>query len=278
MTNESRANYLEINRRWWDEAARLHVDTELYPLDEIVAGFDPRRPFEDEEVGAVEGLALLHLQCHLGTDTLAWARRGARVTGYDLSGESLRVARELFVRAGVAGTFVEGPVSEARERLGEARFDLVYTGIGALNWLPDLAEWAGEVWHLLRPGGRLYLVEFHPLLGVLREDLPELDPSADYFYRPEGLVSTDPGDYADPDVVREHSANVEWQHHVGEVIQVLLDAGFALEYFAEHDAMSFSPWPGMERVEGQLRWRLGRGRPRLPLEYSLLARRPSREV
>ncbi|NNN02728.1 MAG: class I SAM-dependent methyltransferase [Acidimicrobiaceae bacterium] len=271
---DPRADYLEVNRRWWDEAARLHVDTELYPLAEIVAGLDPRRPFEDEEFGEVDGLDLLHLQCHLGTDTLGWARRGARVTGYDLSGESLRVARELFARSGVPGNFVEGPVTEAVERLGEESFDVIYTGIGALNWLADLTEWAKVVWSLLRPGGRLYLVEFHPLLGVLREEEPVLEPSADYFYDPAGLVSSDPGDYAAFGAVREHSTAVEWQHHLGAVIQSLLRVGLRLEYFAEHDGMSFAPWPEMERLEGQLRWRLGEGRPRLPLEYSLIAHRP----
>ncbi len=273
MMREPVEDYLEVNRRWWDESARLHVNTELYPLDDVVAGLDTRRPFEDDEVGSVEGLDLLHLQCHLGTDTLGWARRGARVTGYDLSGVSLEIARDLFERTKTQGTFVEGPVSSASERLGTERFDLVYTGIGALTWLPDLAEWASVVRSLLRPSGRLYLVELHPLLGVLRDDQPELDPAASYFYRPEGLRSTDDGDYAAGTVTREYTTTLEWQHHLGAVLSALLEAGFTLQSFREHDEISYAPWPAMERLSGQLRWRLGEGRAHLPLEYSLLARR-----
>jgi hypothetical protein len=66
------------------------------------------------------------------------------------------------------------------------------------------------VWSLLRPGGRLYLVEFHPLLGVLREEEPVISPSAGYFYDPAGLVSSNPGDYAHVGAIREYSTAVEW--------------------------------------------------------------------
>ena len=41
--------------------------------------------------------------------------------------------------------------------------DLVYTGKGALHWVMDIQVWVGVVERLLKPGGRLYVFEGHPL-------------------------------------------------------------------------------------------------------------------
>jgi hypothetical protein len=49
----------------------------------------------------------------------------------------------------------------------------VYTGVGALCWLPNIRAWAGVIASLLRPGGRLFMREGHPMLWTLsdpRED------------------------------------------------------------------------------------------------------------
>src|SRR4051794_91701 len=93
------------NRAHWDEAAPLHAASDLYDLDGFRAGRDDIRPFELDEIGAVDGRDLLHLQCHLGTDTLSWARHGARVAGLDFSERSLVVARELAAALGIEAEF-----------------------------------------------------------------------------------------------------------------------------------------------------------------------------
>ena len=50
--------------------------------------------------------------------------------------------------------------------LADATADLVYTGKGALIWLPDLGRWADEVARLLRPGGHLFVYEAHPAVAL----------------------------------------------------------------------------------------------------------------
>ena len=67
----------EANRARWDESAPLHADSELYDLDGFRAGRDAIRPYEHVELGAVAGLDLLHLQCHIGT--LSTTGRPAKV-------------------------------------------------------------------------------------------------------------------------------------------------------------------------------------------------------
>jgi 2-polyprenyl-3-methyl-5-hydroxy-6-metoxy-1,4-benzoquinol methylase len=118
----------------------------------------------------VTGLALLHLQCHIGTDTLSWARHGARVVGLDFSDPAVAVAGELARECGLDVEFVCVNVYDAVEVLGGRHFDIVYTGIGALNWLPDLGQWARVVAELVRPGGVVFLVEIHPMVSAVALD------------------------------------------------------------------------------------------------------------
>ena len=106
-------------------------------------------------MGTLADLDVIHLQCHIGTDTVALARRGARVTGLDFSKPALRVAAGLARQCGLTVEWVCADVRDARRAVGGRTFDVVYTGMGALGWLPDLRPWAGVVDALLRPGGLL---------------------------------------------------------------------------------------------------------------------------
>ncbi|MDP9318920.1 MAG: hypothetical protein M3O94_07585 [Actinomycetota bacterium] len=88
---------LRKNRELWDAWTKVHVDSAFYDVPSFRNGERPIRlaDYEREEVGAVEGRTLLHLQCHFGLDTLSWARLGATVTGVDFSEEAIGAAREL---------------------------------------------------------------------------------------------------------------------------------------------------------------------------------------
>jgi SAM-dependent methyltransferase len=109
--------------------------------------------FDLPRLGDVRGLDGVHLQCHIGTDTVSLARLGARMTGLDFSAPAVAEARRVAELAGVDAEFLEGEVDDAVDLLGPGRFDLVYTGVGALCWLPSVRRWAGVVAALLRPAG-----------------------------------------------------------------------------------------------------------------------------
>src|ERR671928_780604 len=100
-----------LNRAHWDALAALHGQDAYYDEEALVAGADSLGEHEAagirEAVGAVAGLDVVHLQCHIGFDTISLARRGARAVGVDFSPASLEKARELARRAGVAVDFVE---------------------------------------------------------------------------------------------------------------------------------------------------------------------------
>ena len=156
-------DWLRLNRAWWDERALVHAASGFYDVPGFLAGKDSLRAFEPGEVGDVRGKRLLHLMCHIGLDTLSWARRGAVVTGLDFSQSALDTAVSLAGRAGIGSArFVAAEIGDANRALAGETFDIVYTGTGVSQWIPDIDSWARTVAALVAPGGFFYIAEYHP--------------------------------------------------------------------------------------------------------------------
>jgi SAM-dependent methyltransferase len=262
--------HIATNRLLWDERAPMHAASEFYDLAGFRAGADVLDRFQLDEVGDVAGKDLVHLQCHIGLDTLAWARRGARVTGLDFSRPATEVAHSLADELGMAdhATFVTADVYDAARVLGDQRFDIVYTGGGALCWLPDLTRWARVVAGLLRPGGLAYIAEFHPFTDILDHERGN-EVVADYFTKGPSTYDIQ-GSYADRSADTVHNTATEWHHTLGEIVTALADTGLRIEFLHEHDTTLFQRFGGLIRDDG--RYRFPDGRPRSPLMYSLRAR------
>lgn len=267
--------WVAANRAWWDERAPAHAASAFYDLAGFASGDAPDRlrPFEGDELGVdPAGLDLLHLQCHVGTDTLSWARRGARVVGLDFSAPALDTARSLAAAAGLDAEFVHADVHDAVAALGGRTFDVVYTGVGALTWLPDIDRWAEVAAALVRPGGVLYVVEIHPFLWPFADGTDEPVIAYPYF---GALVSDDAaGSYTDGDLATVHNTVHERNWGFGPVITAVVRAGLTVELVAEHDVGVQQVWPFMQRVDdGRGLWGMPPGRPSLPLLWSARARR-----
>src|SRR5690242_12036715 len=184
----------------WDERAPAHAASRDYAVRELLA--DPHLlsdvvRFDLPRLGDITGLRGVHLQCHIGTDTLSLARLGARMTGLDFSPAALSEARSLAARTGTDIAYHESDVYDAVSVLGASSFDFVYTGIGALCWLPSVARWAKVVASLLRPGGRLFIREGHPMLWAIDENSDPPTPGYPYFETAEPMVFDDPSTYVD---------------------------------------------------------------------------------
>jgi SAM-dependent methyltransferase len=269
-------DYLTVNRANWDERAPAHAASPDYGFDRFVA--DPAHlshvvRFDQPRLGDVAGLRAVHLQCHIGTDTISLHRLGARITGLDFSSASLAQARDLATRTGAAVDFVESDVYGATSVLEPGAFDLVYTGIGALCWLPDIRRWAQVVSTLLRPGGRLFLREGHPMLWALDERTDKLVVEFPYFETAEPLVWEESGTYVATETAFQHTTTHSWNHGIGEVVTALMDAGLDLTMLQEHDSVPWEALPGQMARDEHDEWRLIDRPWRLAHTYTLQARK-----
>ncbi|QAA75876.1 MAG: hypothetical protein BIP78_0108 [Candidatus Bipolaricaulis sibiricus] len=271
MDREAQRQAEEWNRRLWDEMAHVHVRA-YREVDLLRTSQEVLDEIELREVGDVRGKRLLHLQCHIGTDTLAWARHGAIVTGVDFSGESIRCAEALREELGLEARFIQSNVYDLPDVLSE-EFDLVYTSRGVLCWLRDLNAWAGIIARFLAPDGIFYLMESHPILHALEErptgEIAFIHP---YFHRREPVRWEAGGhDYADPTYRLQHPSH-EWIWSMSDVVNAVLRAGLRLEFLNEYDRLFFPFLPSMTSADR--RWyRLPLYENKIPLLWTLRARK-----
>jgi SAM-dependent methyltransferase len=195
------------------------------------------------------------------------------MTGLDLSAPALEVGRGLARSAGVDVRFVQSEVYGAADVLGEGAFDLVFTGIGALCWIPDIRAWADVVASLLRPGGRLHIREGHPMLWALGDARPDglLVVDLPYFERPEPIVWDEDGTYVETDTVFSQNLTHEWNHGLGEIVGALLANGMQLTLLEEHDSVPWEAFPGQMKDVGGGEWRIADRPERLAHTYTLQA-------
>jgi 2-polyprenyl-3-methyl-5-hydroxy-6-metoxy-1,4-benzoquinol methylase len=271
-------DYLEINLANWDSRVPHHVRE--YSIDELLA--DPAAlshvvSFDLPRLGRLDGLDVVHLQCHIGTDTLSLARLGARsVTGVDFSQPALDAAADVASRAGTVIDYVCSDVYNAVEAVGGARFDLVYTGIGALCWLPDVRRWARTVAALLRPGGRLFIREGHPMLLSLADPRPDglLVVEFPWFEVPGGTEFVEPNTYVDHDEPLASPRIVSFNHGMGEIVMAVLDAGLHLDLLEEHRSVPWNPLGDAMVDSGGEEYVLRDQPERLAATYTLMAHLP----
>lgn len=269
--SDQTGRWRELNQASWDERVHIHLRGPFYDAAGFRDRVDSLKDFEKAEVGNVAGKHLLHLQCHFGLDTLSWAARGARAVGLDFSPPAIEAASRLAADLNLDARFVTADVYDAVSALPGQIFDIVYTGFGALNWLPDLPRWARLIAELLDNGGFLYLAEFHPFSFVL-DDQTGRTVTHDYFDEGPHL-SGGPGTYADETAATENNVTIEWAHMLSSVVTAIADAGLRIEFLHEHDHTFYLQRQSLRRHPNEI-YRHPAGAPRYPLTYSIRARKP----
>lgn len=269
-------DYLDLNRASWDERAPAHAASPDYNVQRFLE--DPAYisgvvQFDRALLGDLSGLRGVHLQCHIGTDTVGLSRLGARMTGLDFSSAALAEARALVARSEDDVSFVESDVYDAVSALGGEKFDLVFTGIGALCWLPSISRWAATVAALLKPGGRLFIREGHPMLWALADARPDglLVVDFPYFERDEATVWDEGGTYVETDVVFTANTTHSWNHGLGEIVSALMAEGLQITSLVEHDSVPWEALPGQMTKDDRGEWRLTDRPWRLAASYTLQA-------
>ncbi|MEZ5115261.1 MAG: class I SAM-dependent methyltransferase [Candidatus Nanopelagicales bacterium] len=276
------------NRDYWESLAGFHGrgNDSYYDVEALVAG---ERIMTEHEQSALDrateghgvaGLRVAHLQSHIAFDSITMAQDGASVTALDFSPTALERAREIAARAGVS---IETVLAEATSLSGEeyaslhGSFDLVYATIGAICWIEDIDAWMRSAAALLRPGGRLVLVDMHPLANCVGSTDPL---RLDFPYAGDGPQAwSGTGSYANADAP-VGGTTVEYAHSLGEVVTAAIDAGMRVDRLEEHLSVAFDPRGDLlaDEGDGRYRLRIGQGRDGgpgvpLPIMFTLLATR-----
>jgi SAM-dependent methyltransferase len=241
------------NRIAWETASQKHVREYGDLLAQAAAGSSliaTERDLLQEVLN--RSPEVVHLQSGHGLDDVALVHAGARsVVGVDYSEVAVGAAQRRATDLGVACRYIVGLVPEVP--LANASADLVYTGKGALIWMPDLANWAREIVRLLRPSGHLFVYEAHPAvpLWTWDTDQPQIRPDRSYFAG-RHVNDTFPANGA-----------VEWQWTLGQIVTTVVTAGMEILHLGEYPepfwragGVAAAAWDG-----------------RLPNSFSLLARR-----
>lgn len=242
--NNSLEEKFAANQLLWDARVAGHMASTFYDVPSFLAGKCSLMTAELAAMGEVKDKTLLHLQCHFGMDTLSWARRGAKVTGMDISTAAINQAQELAAQLEIDASFVACSVYDLPQHL-DGKFDIVFTSYGALIWLPDLQQWADIVARYLKPGGRLCIAEFHPSWYSLDWDTYKI--TYPYFNTGEAFEETPSTSYAgaaEGDGVKEYF----WCHSLSEIIQPLIDRGLQIDHFKEYPFSSYDAFQNLKEV------------------------------
>ena len=273
MDKERKANLAN-----WNDRVPIHLESAEYNVKGFIQNpshISKIVDFDRTEMGSVQGKTLLHLQCHIGTDTLSWARLGADVTGIDFSDRAIEAANHLSRECGTPGRFVVSELYDSPSAINE-KFDIVYTGVGAICWLPDIYGWARIIDGFLKPGGVFYVRDGHPVMWSLAWETPDDAYKIIYpYFEAGGPIREDENSTYAGDGTIENKTTYGYSHGLGETINSLLKVGFEIEFVNEH---TFCDWQGIRQlVQGEDgRWRMPPGQRHLvPLMFSIRTRKPA---
>jgi PhzF family phenazine biosynthesis protein len=297
MSEDQHRALHQQNRKSWNAATRAH---NAHKRDQAVWLREGGELLFDEDyalLGPLAGKSVLHLQCNSGQDTLCLARHGAELTGVDISDEAITFAHELARETGIPASFERADIYDWLPAAAAAgrRFDLVYASYGWCPWLSDLDAWARGIAELLRPGGALVVMEFHPFALQFDE---QRRLAFDYFGARAGRVHTfaeGVGDYvgrsgpplapsgfvADEPEFRNPHACHEFVWTLADLFAALRGAGLELERFEEwpysNGCRLFEDMVILDEGEGGdgRRFGLAPGQPSLPLMFGLRATKPA---
>ena len=253
------SHYTGQNRRAWDEIAHIRAKR-FRPASFYAEGGHHLDPKVVAAAGKVSQKALLHLQCASGEDTLSWSVLGATATGVDISAKQIELAWQKATGAGLSTRFIAADVYDLPSAVRNDSFDIVFTGGGALVWLPDIHRWAQIVASILKPGGRLILHEEHPLAGCLWAEGGHIVIEDDYFGRQPVRYSPGWSHFDDGGIATEPKYEAQWP--LGDIITALAQAGLRIE--------------SLEEFPDQAEWRFGdqvEQAKRLPGSFLLLAQK-----
>jgi len=231
------------NEKFWDEVAPIHFKS--YNIDALRRGISHIDEIQKEELYPITGKELLHLQCHIGTDSISLALDGAKVTAVDFSKKSIELAKKLNQELKTDVEFIHSNIFSLKDNL-KRDFDIVYTSKGVLAWVKDINEWASLIYDYLKLGGVFYIMEIHPMKYIFDDTINnELEIKYSYFHNSEPMTWDDNyPDYSDKNYIPKNKT-YEWTWSISDIINALIKVGLDITLFNEYDKLFYNGLAGM---------------------------------
>ncbi len=245
--------YLRANRENWNERVEHHYGTKYYDVQGFLSGRCTLKPVEFKALGEVTGKRILHLQCHFGLDTLSLSRMGGIVTGIDFSEAAIRKAKNLSEMTKLNAEFHCADVHSVCDVLDCGSFDLVFASYGVFCWIQDLYRWFSVASAMLKPDGRIFVIDGHPALDMLNYDAADdwFSFNGHYFHEETPELCTVKESYTGEGGSLVNSTTYQWYHHLGEYATAVGSAGLIIHSLAEYPYCHFRKFPCMvQRSDG----------------------------
>jgi 2-polyprenyl-3-methyl-5-hydroxy-6-metoxy-1,4-benzoquinol methylase len=254
------------NKDFWNEVTPVHY--KAYEIDKLRSGISLIDDIQKREFYPIKGKEILHLQCHIGTDTLSLEMDGAKVTGVDFSEKSITIAKKLRDELSLKSEFILSNIFDLEDKL-KRKFDIVYTSKGVLTWVKDIKKWAKIISSFIKPGGFYYMMEIHPVKCMFDDTIEnDLQVKYSYFHRNEPFIWDDKcPDYADRSYVPKNPT-YEWNWSLSDIVNALISNGLKLEFLNEYDKLFYNGLPGM-KSDKKGWWDLERYRGLVPYTFTL---------
>ncbi|MBN2533551.1 MAG: class I SAM-dependent methyltransferase [Spirochaetales bacterium] len=257
------------NQLFWDEVAPVHLAS--YNIRMLKENGSLIDEIQLREMGEVKNRKMLHLQCHIGTDTLSWAYHGACMTGVDFSAKSIEIARGLANELNIDARFIHSNIFEL-PRYHNEKYDIVYTSQGVLCWIKDIDKWAEIIRFYVKDDGFFYIMDSHPFCLLFNEQksgIPEVHYP--YFSNRRDPIHFPAGDtdYSDSGYTIKNDT-YEWTWTTGDILNSLIKAGMKIIYFHEYNKLFFKGLPDMiQKDDGW--WYLPGYEDKIPFIFTLKA-------
>ena len=258
-------NYIEINRKTWNEKTEFHIQSDFYNQEGFLKGENSLTSIELELLGNIEGKSILHLQCHFGQDTISFSRMGAKAVGADLSDNAIEKAREFAQQLNTETRFVCCDIYDLPNHLNE-QFDIVFTSYGTIGWLPDLDKWAKVISKFLKPRGKFVMADFHPVVWMFDDNFEKIGYN---YFKSEPIIETVDGTYVDKNAPI-NSKTITWNHSTSELLNSLLSNNLALNTFNEYDYSPYNCFNATEEFEPK-KFRIKHLENKIPMVYAIVA-------
>jgi len=258
-------NYIQINKKSWNNKTESHVNSEFYDMKGFLSGQNSLNEIELELLDDVKGKSILHLQCHFGQDSISLSRLGAEVTGVDFSDKAIAYAKQISTETKNKTTFICCNIYDLPDYL-DKEFDIVFTSYGTIGWLPDLNQWASIISRFLKPKGQFIFAEFHPVVWMFDDKFKNI---AYNYFNTEAIIESEEGTYADKSAAISQEY-VMWNHPLSEVISSLLDNNLQISTLKEYNYSPYNCFNNTEEIEFK-KFRIKHLDDKIPMVYSLSA-------